>query len=216
MNELQAEVREAVPEDAPRVASLFRVSFGCSITRHFPDGLPDWVTEELVRAVIMAEPGCCGVASAEGTLLGYCISPASIPRLWWRVITGSPFRRIIAAVFRREIPLDPGSLVSIARDKMAFMSSFHGFSVGRTGQILSVAVCSGARGKGVGTLLIRRALEYLEGRGIRRVKLEVRPDNEPAVRLYRSLGFEGVGRTRDGQGEWMVMSCSLGTHEDTL
>lgn len=214
MSPAQTEVRAAVVEDAPLVASLFRTCFGDSVTRIFPDGLPDWVTDELMKSVIMAEPGCCAVATAEEDLLGYCISPASMTRLWWGVLTGRPLWRIIAAVLRREIPLSRAALAEMSRDKLAFVGSFRRFSVGRTGQILSVAVSPPARGMGVGKLLIGRALQYLVGRGVRRVKLEVRPDNVPAVRLYRGFGFEAVGQTRDGQGEWTVMSLSLGPRVD--
>ncbi len=210
MSTAQLVVREAVVDDAPAIASLFRMCFGESVARVVPDGLPDWVTDELVKSVIMAEPGCCAVATAAGELLGYCISPASMTRLWWRVLTGGPFRRIIAAVLRREIRLPPAGLVRMSRDKLVFVGSFRSVSPGRTGQILSVAVSPDCRGMGVGTLLISRALQYLAGRGVRRVKLEVRPDNEPALRLYHGFGFEAVGRTRDGQGDWMVMSRCLG------
>jgi len=37
------------------------------------------------------------------------------------------------------------------------------------------------------------------------VRLEVRPWNAPAIALYRNTGWREVGRTRDLEGEWIVM-----------
>lgn len=53
---------------------------------------------------------------------------------------------------------------------------------------LSVCVLSGYRGLGVGSGLIRAALEDAGRRGLARVSLSVEQDN-PAVRLYRRCGF---------------------------
>jgi GNAT superfamily N-acetyltransferase len=53
------------------------------------------------------------------------------------------------------------------------------------------------RGRGIGAVLVRDALRVAAGAGLGRLSLEVRPDNEPAMRLYRRLGFERGG---DGDG----------------
>ena len=47
---------------------------------------------------------------------------------------------------------------------------------------------------GAGRALLRAAIAYAEGReGILRINLTVTQDNEPAVTLYRSAGFESFG-----------------------
>ena len=61
-------------------------------------------------------------------------------------------------------------------------------------EILTVAVKPQARGRGLGRLILRQHLALLAGRGIRAIFLEVAEDNEPALRLYRALGFTEVGR----------------------
>lgn len=58
------------------------------------------------------------------------------------------------------------------------------------GHIKDIAVRSDARGEGVGTLLLGRAIDSLEANGVHAVKLEVRESNERAIEMYRSHGFE--------------------------
>jgi GNAT superfamily N-acetyltransferase len=45
------------------------------------------------------------------------------------------------------------------------------------------------RGKGIGALLARAAVERARSRGCGRIQLETNQANEPAVALYESLGF---------------------------
>jgi ribosomal-protein-alanine N-acetyltransferase len=61
-------------------------------------------------------------------------------------------------------------------------------------EILTVAVLPRARGAGLGRMLLRTHLERLAALGARAIFLEVAEDNRAAVRLYRSLGFEEIGR----------------------
>lgn len=42
-------------------------------------------------------------------------------------------------------------------------------------------------------------------KGRQAIKLEVRPQNAAAIRIYSEYGFVEKGRTRDLQGEWIVM-----------
>jgi hypothetical protein len=37
----------------------------------------------------------------------------------------------------------------------------------------------------------------------------VRPENASAVRVYSATGWLEAGRTRDEQGEWLVMRANL-------
>lgn len=67
----------------------------------------------------------------------------------------------------------------------------------RTGNVYTVNVHPRARGRGLG----RRLVEGLEARmveaGMARSVLEVNVANEPAIRLYESLGYERVERLRN-------------------
>jgi ribosomal-protein-alanine N-acetyltransferase len=61
-------------------------------------------------------------------------------------------------------------------------------------EILSVAVASRWRGRGLARRLLDLHLRRLAGLGARTVFLEVDEVNEPARKLYRRAGFREVGR----------------------
>lgn len=58
----------------------------------------------------------------------------------------------------------------------------------------NIGVSDPHRGKGLGRHLLERSIQVLRGWGISRMGLEVTEGNEPALSLYRSLGFEVVER----------------------
>lgn len=64
------------------------------------------------------------------------------------------------------------------------------------GQIANLAVSPAAWGKGIGHSLLDAALREAELREAAEVYLEVRESNERARHLYKSRGFEEVGRRR--------------------
>jgi [ribosomal protein S18]-alanine N-acetyltransferase len=64
-------------------------------------------------------------------------------------------------------------------------------------EILSVAVASARRGKGLARQMLNLHLRRLAGLGTRTVFLEVDEGNVPANRLYQRAGFRAVGR-REG------------------
>jgi ribosomal-protein-alanine N-acetyltransferase len=57
-------------------------------------------------------------------------------------------------------------------------------------RILALAVDENWRRHGVATRLTERFLSAFQRHGIKRVSLEVRCSNEPAIGLYESMGFE--------------------------
>jgi len=63
-------------------------------------------------------------------------------------------------------------------------------------ELLLLAVGHGAQCRGVGTSLLKRFISVAKRRGAARLHLEVR-DGNPALSLYRSAGFEEVGRRRN-------------------
>lgn len=64
-------------------------------------------------------------------------------------------------------------------------------------EILGIVVAGRRRRSGLGQTLLSAHLAQLAARGTARLFLEVEEGNAPAIRLYRRLGFETVGR-REG------------------
>ena len=61
---------------------------------------------------------------------------------------------------------------------------------------LSISVCKDYWGKGVGSTIMRMLIEEAKERGITKVNLKVRSDNERAKALYRKFGFEKEGYSK--------------------
>ena len=61
---------------------------------------------------------------------------------------------------------------------------------GLEGEVAEVYVDSSHRGRGIGEALVDRAVRLFRERGVTLAYVWTRPDNEAAVRLYRSAGFE--------------------------
>ena len=71
------------------------------------------------------------------------------------------------------------------------------------GHIMNVAVAPEARRRGTGRALVEESLRLGREAGLRGFTLEVRVENEPAIALYESFGFETAGRRKNyyGQGQ---------------
>ncbi len=60
--------------------------------------------------------------------------------------------------------------------------------------ILNVAVRKKFQGKGIGSLLLKKAIQYAIKKGLEWIGLEVRETNIKAIRLYEKFGFQKQGR----------------------
>jgi len=65
------------------------------------------------------------------------------------------------------------------------------------GYIYNVAVKQEFRRRGLGYQMLKTLIDESADRGITSFTLEVRASNEPAIRLYESLGFESAGLRKD-------------------
>ena len=63
-------------------------------------------------------------------------------------------------------------------------------------ELLNIAVDSKYRSHGIGKMLMEQVLIEAERAGAGRLLLEVRESNLPAIHLYRSYGFQDMGRRR--------------------
>lgn len=58
---------------------------------------------------------------------------------------------------------------------------------------LGITVLRTEWGKGIGSELMRRAIEHAKANGMEILSLEVRSDNTRAIRLYERFGFQKIG-----------------------
>jgi ribosomal-protein-alanine acetyltransferase len=63
---------------------------------------------------------------------------------------------------------------------------------GRMAHLISIAVLSSDRKRGVATALLRNVAELLAAKGVDELWLEVKQGNKDAVRLYEKFGFAKV------------------------
>lgn len=61
---------------------------------------------------------------------------------------------------------------------------------GLEGEVAELYVAAEHRGRGIGEMLVRQAVRLFRERGVTLGYVWTRPDNDTAVRLYRSAGFE--------------------------
>ena len=76
----------------------------------------------------------------------------------------------------------------------------------KVARLYSIATHAEARGKGVGSALLEASEQLARRRGCKVLRLEVRTDNDAAIRLYERLGYERIGRYAryygDGADAW--------------
>jgi ribosomal-protein-alanine N-acetyltransferase len=69
------------------------------------------------------------------------------------------------------------------------------------GHIVTLNVAPKFRHKGVATLMLHEIESFLKQRSITQIRLEVREDNNPALKLYSKLGYEKIGKLYNYYGK---------------
>lgn len=88
-----------------------------------------------------------------------------------------------------------GYLVAVIDEMVAGYCGCWG--IAGEGDIYNVAVKKEFRRQHVGEAMLKTLIQQCIDRGITSFTLEVRASNEPAIRLYQSLGFKAEGIRRD-------------------
>lgn len=105
-----------------------------------------------------------------------------------------------------ELFLQELSEVSISRDVSVAVldSQIVGYAsfryVGREGDVNTVAVAESHQGRGIGTALMDWLESQAAFRNVREIFLEVRSDNEAALKMYASRGYERIDIRRNYYG----------------
>ncbi|MDR7415354.1 MAG: GNAT family N-acetyltransferase [Armatimonadota bacterium] len=174
MDEPSLSVRPASPQDRGAVAEILTSGFLEKFSRIFgPD--PRRVARILAD---LPSSGRVFVAEMGGRVVGTLtlVLESSSPAPLWPVL-------------RRHLSF-PRALWALVL--LALMGS--AAPEPDTALIEAVAVLPQVRGRGVGRALMRRALEEARRAGKRRAALYVVEGNQPALRLYGSLGFRAERR----------------------
>ncbi|MFN3870152.1 MAG: GNAT family N-acetyltransferase [Aquificaceae bacterium] len=109
------------------------------------------------------------------------------------------FRRDVAGIWIAE---EKGKIVGFVASDGNWFSKREGKVVGA---IHELVVLPEGRGKGVGRLLVEKALEYFKSRGLDTAELWVGDQNRQALDFYKKLGFE----EKDRFNYWIRMTKSL-------
>ncbi len=197
----------AGPADINDIARLFTESFLSSVLHHCGGSLPKpQAMQDVFTLVYKAEPEAALIAKNEaGQLVGYCFAPVRLEQLWRKAITGGHIFKWAWRWLTGQYGFGLHPVKIILLNKLAFLRSAATPGKVANARILSIAVAPEARGLGIASALIGEADKYFRQHGVKRIRLEVRPDNRPAIRVYEKWGYYPGGTTYDSQGPWLIM-----------
>lgn len=102
-------------------------------------------------------------------------------RTWWEEFGQRPKREYVVA------QPDPTGDARVDTEILGYA----GIDVnGTTADVMTIAVSPTAQGRGIGRLLLDELIARSVRRGADALMLEVRADNDPAIRLYERSGFD--------------------------
>ena len=193
--------------DVPAIAHLFTESFMDSVLHHCGGRLPKaQAMQDVFSLVYQAEPaGALLAKDQSGQVLGYCFAPVGLSRLWWQALTGGHLIKWAWRWLTGQYGFGLHPVKIIVLNKLAFLRSAATPGKAANARILSIAVAAAAQGQGIASALMTEADRYFKDNKVQRVRLEVRPDNKPAIRVYEKLGYYPGGTTYDSQGPWLIM-----------
>lgn len=121
---------------------------------------------------------------------------AALIALWKRVFPDDPPHNEPAKVLAAKLKVD--DLVFVYEQAGAIVGACMTGYDGHRGWLYAVAVAPESRRSGVGTLLVKAALEELRRLGCIKVNLQIRPGNSAVAAFYQSLGFAAEERLSMG------------------
>ena len=211
-NKSEIKIKQAKLSDVPAIAALFTESFKDSVLHHCGGDLPKpQAMEDIFTLVYQAEPEAALLAlNVHGKPIGYCFAPTRLSGLWLRALCGGHLLKWTWRWLTGQYGFGLHPVKIIVMNKLAFLRSAVAPTKTANARILSIAVAPEARGQGVASQLIGSAIDYFGTQHVSRVRLEVRPDNTAAIRVYEKWGFSEGGYTVDSQGKWLIMFREMG------
>jgi len=199
------EYRQARAEDLLGIGEVFLSAFPESVRHYIGHPIPTAVFADIFAICLDAEPAALCVACRGPRVAGYSFAPAEFSGLVRTAISHGHLWRIAVRWLRGKYGFGIHPVFIAAHNWVSLLRDAREEQFASEARIFSIAVHADYQGYGIGTGLLRMGLDYLASRHVPRVRLEVRPQNAPAVHLYEKFGFVTVGRTHDTQGEWLIM-----------
>lgn len=204
-------IRQAVVSDISAIAVLFNLCFYDSVIHHCGCIPKPQAMEDVFSLVYETEPAAAFVAcDATGQVRGYCFAPTGLSGLWWRAVWHGHLVKWGWRWLTGQYGFGLYPVKILALNKLAFLRSSLAPAKAANARILSIAVHPAWQGQGLAGKLMAAADDYFAERQVERVRLEVRPANVPAIRVYEKYGFVRGGSTYDSQGEWLIMFKEMG------
>ena len=116
--------------------------------------------------------------------------------------------RLSRAQYRRHLDSETAQVLVASANHRRFLGTAVVFfrKATRVARLYSIATSATARGKGVGSALLDAAEHAAKRRRCHALRLEVRTDNDAAIRLYERLGYQRIGHYEryygDGADAW--------------
>jgi ribosomal-protein-alanine N-acetyltransferase len=125
------------------------------------------------------------------------------PMRWWDVPAALAIERALfpdpwtEATFWSELAGVPETRHYVVAESADELVGYAGlFATRHTADVQTVAVAHDRQGAGLGAMLLTALLDEAQRRRVDEVLLEVRADNEAAMRLYTRFGFERISVRR--------------------
>jgi [ribosomal protein S18]-alanine N-acetyltransferase len=220
-------LRSATSADLAQIALVFLAAFPRSV-EHYSGRKPErvWCAGRLIwpgggrlmadvfAICLRCEAPAFIVAEDVGQsrIAGYIFAPAHASRLLRLSLTGGSLLKIAWHWSNRRYSIGPRAYAIAWHNlRTMLLEARHerGTELLCDARVFSIAVHPDYQGLGLGKALTAAGLQYLHGCGERRVRLEVRPENAAAIRVYEKLGFSIKGQTADSQGPWLIMLAEL-------
>lgn len=124
---------------------------------------------------------------------------AAVVALWKSVFGYDSPRNDPALSLDKKLAVDTMIFVALADDGITVVGAAMAGYDGHRGWLYSVAVDPGARLRGVGTALVRRAEAALTALGCMKINLQLLATNQATVAFYEKLGYAVEPRVSMGK-----------------
>lgn len=194
------------PTEIEAAVRIFLDAFGDGVRRVYGDHPKPDAMVDVWSFARQVEPEAFLAARTDSSLVGYALFTSSVSQLERRAILSG---KVISWALRAVSGRYGIRWRNVARhfwNKIIFIGTSGNFRTRGDAQLLNIAVAPEARGRGVAKALLHEGMCYFAKRGVPEVRLEVEPDNAPAIAAYREVGFVERGRMRNAYGEWLAMT----------